>query len=364
MSAKTNNSGTVETTVDVELTAKALAKAMHDGDVVNFRHIFSSLSPAREKSPEQFETERYEYFLPDAEMSSNTEFGECFDMVKAPEIWQHIETELNEERPPQLPSELLMKLADNAVRLGKYSSAAQAYELLRIRLRIQEEFLTQSDKALDENDIKRAVKGYWAAAGLSYDYAAFPEPLPSVPDYQTRSLMLHGEYPDNPEDGVAMEIPEKHVNSALAYLLVESEIAMRLEERSLDVRIEFLRDLVHRLDPEWNVFVERYRNAIEMYSGISERMAEAAEAGSESLADEIMEQAELDPEEVTAQLLGRRIENGEWWQYLKEIAFEHPAGVLFVARQIVGEHEYLVPRYREDSRIAQVLGLTEQLQGK
>ena len=58
-----------------------------------------------------------------------------------------------------------------------------------------------------------------------------------------------------------------------------------------------------------------------------------------------------------AALLGREIENGEWWQYLKELGYEHPAGVLFIARQVVGDTEILMPRLLADSRVPRALGL-------
>src|SRR5690606_12280615 len=125
--------------------------------------------------------------------------------VRDDETWRHVQTELEANRPAQLPSDLLLMLADNAVRQGKYTSAAQAYELLRIRSRMQDEFYAAADRALDENDVARAVRGYRAATGLAYDYAAFPEPLPEVPDYQTRALLLHGEYPTRPDDCVALK---------------------------------------------------------------------------------------------------------------------------------------------------------------
>ena len=56
-------------------------------------------------------------------------------------------------------------------------------------------------------------------------------------------------------------------------------------------------------------------------------------------------------------LRGRVIDDGEWWQYLKELAFLHPAGILFVSRQFIGEREIIVPLYREGCPVVHALGL-------
>jgi len=256
----------------------------------------------------------------------------------------------------------VLPLADNAVRLGKYTAAAQAYELLRIRRHMQEEFLRQADQALDANDIPRAVRGYIIATGLEYDYAAFPEPLPAVPNFQARALLLHAEYPARPEDSLGLQPLESHVKIALGYLLLDPKTAARLDERSLEQRLDFLVELVHRRDPEWDAFVARFKDTCDTLARLEERFrrdikAQAIAAG--GLAEEIEQQRDdEDFRRIPAQLLGREIEDGEWWQYLKELAYQHPAAALFVARQAVSKDlEIILPRYAKDSPLALRLGL-------
>jgi hypothetical protein len=347
-------------TVDPELIAKSLAKVVHEGDIVNFRLIFMPFSPARKESPERFESEKYAYLLPDPEMEADPQYQQCLAQVRRPETWRHTLAELEANRPAQLPSELVLALADNAVRAGKYTSAAQAYELIRVRRRMQEEFFLQADRLLNEKQVERAVFGYVIATGLAYNYAAFPEPLPAVPDFQTRALMLHGEYPKTPEDCVAMQESQTFLQTALAYLLLDAEAAARLENRPMDVRVEFLRQLVLARDPEWGTFTKRYRESCRMLEQFSDRVRNCAEQGqppSSIMVEEIEAQLGQDPIGITVHLMGRTIEGGEWWQYLKELAYEHPASVLFIARQAIGEFEILVPRLRADSPVPAVLGL-------
>jgi len=361
---RNRQSVTQEKTVDMDLAAKAFAKAVHDGDIVNLRFLFGPFSPARTTSPEQFETEKYAYLRPDGEQEREREFQNALDVVRSRAVWPHIENELKMMRPPQLPYELVLMLGDNALRQEKYTSAAQAYEMLRIRGRMQELVLEEADANLDKSDIRKAVRGYVAASGLEYDYAAFPEPLPKTPDYQMRALVLHGDYPQRPEDCLPLQETSSFVQTALGYLLLSNDIAVRLENRPLDLRIAFLKELVDSRDLEWHEFVHRYREALDLKREFSERIkraiaarAEDQNAAASSLAGEIDETLGANPRQIPAVLLGREIENGEWWQYLKELAFLHPAGILFVSRQFIGEVEIIVPVYREDSPVVKALGL-------
>jgi len=355
--AKTNLSAPDRKIVDPELIASALAKATDDGDIVNFRTLFESFSPARETSVERFEDEKYaSYLLPDDTQRQSDSYRQCLALVQTPAVWAHIEGELREKRPAQLPAELVLHLADRAVALGKFSSAAQAYELLRIREKMLDQFLVEADAALDADNMNRAVTGYRIARGLAYDYAAFPEPLPSVLNYQTRALMLHGDYPETPEDAIGMADPQIHVQQALTYLLLDPGLASRLETRPLDTKVAFVKEWVYQMDPGWSDFASRFRDASQMTERLLGRMQEIAQEKGD-LADEIESQTGDSPAIIMEILLGRSIDPGEWWQYLKELAYQHPASVLFLARQIIRDGEYVIPRFRAQTPLAVSLGL-------
>ena len=226
--------------VDMELVAKCLARAIVEGDIVNFRSLFLSWSPARKDSTERLESDKYTHFRPRPNQESEMGFRDALKSVKEPATWTHIQREFGEKRPAQLPSDLLLLLADNAVRLGKYSAASQAYELLRIRPKMQQMFLEQACVALDAGQMSKAVKGFRIASGLEYNYSAFPEPLPLVADYQTRSLGLHGEYPERPENTVGFQPVDQFIRTAVAYLLLTPEMTAHLEKHPIEVRIAFL----------------------------------------------------------------------------------------------------------------------------
>lgn len=359
MAKRAANNG-VEQGVDTDLVPKAFAKAVCDGDFVNFRFLFAPFSPARPSSPEHFGMAKYHYLLPDDALRNDNVFKDALDAVESPETWQHIEGELLANRPAQMPSELLLQLADNAVCTAKYEYAAQTYELLRIRKRMKAGFLDEGDKALDADDVTKAVKAYIIATGLSYDYAAFPEPLPQVPDFQTRALVLHADFPRRPEECIGNFETDHFLNVALSYLLYDGQAAGRLTDRPTQQRVAFLQELVRQRDPEWEEFAARYNKALAMRDALAAQLRKSAEAGDASrLLQEIEAQQSDDPAAIQAHLLDREIPGGEWWQYIKELAYEHPASVLFVARRVVGDQELLLPEVRRTSPVVSALALQQ-----
>lgn len=349
------NSTSEEKVVDLDLVADAMAKAVAQGDLVNLRLLFGPSSPARQDSPEQLESPKYSYLVPEEEVKGSAVFSRALDMVRDASIWQHIRNELDAKRPAQLPWQLVLELADNAVRAGKYISAAQAYEMLRIRQRIQEEFLAQADAALGEGRLAKAVGGYIAAAGLEYDYSAFPEPLPEVPNHQTQALILHGEYPATPEDAVPMQDTETFLATAFSYLFTGTAVPSRLAARPVEEQVAVLKEYVRATDPEWDAFTARFREAHALVRGFGKQAGQQDDAG--SLEAEIEAQRREDPARILELLVGVTLEEGEWWQYLKELAYQHPAAALFVARRVVGDAEILVPLYRPGSPAPRALGL-------
>lgn len=343
-----------------EVIDKCLAFAVAEGDLVNFRFLFLPYSPLRQDSPENIDSVKYVYLFPEEE--DGPRYKEALALAKEEEMRAHVRAQLVKKGPAQLPAEMVMMLADNAVRMGKFTTAAQAYELLRVRRRMQEEFFVQADRALDQNDIAAAVRGYIIGTGLEYDYAAFPEPLPLVPNYQNQALMLHAEYPSQPEQCVALQPLERHIEKALEFLLREPGAAARLAGRSLEQRLAFVVELIRQLDPAWEEFVARYRTTCSLVLEYGKRFQNDAEKPAGGEVDILAESQEQQKEEAAAHiaesLLGRRIENGEWWQYLKELAYEHPAGALFISRQAISrEKEIILPRHVKDSELVKRLGL-------
>ncbi len=342
---------------DPKITAEALARAVAEGDIVSFRMVFAPFSPARDYTAEDFMAGKYRQLLVDDELRSAPDFVKALEAINENGVWEHIQAELKASRPPCLPSGPLMALADNAVRLGKYTAAAQAYEVLRIRERIQSEFADEADRLLEAGEIDRAVKGYFIAAGLNYDYAGFPDPLPLGNDYPTRALMLHGEYPRNPLDCVAALPPDRFAGAAFEYLLNDLDLVKRLLNHPLEKQLAFFYALIQRCDPNWDAFAKRFREACSQLEPFAAALAVGANNGQLSLRNELDAEQAGDPWVLPITLLGRELDDPQWWQYLKELAIKHPAAPLFVARQLMGEVEVFVPRLPAESPIPGALGL-------
>ena len=349
--------------VHQETIDNCVAYTVAEGDIVNFRFLFFPYSPLRDDSTEDIGSDNYAYLRPSEEADASPAFREALELARRPDVAEHIRSELAKKGPAQLPAPLVMLLADNAVRLEKFGAAAQAYELLRVRRRMRELFFDTADAAWDAKDLSRAVRGYRIGARLTYDYAAFPEPLPVTPNYHARALLLHAEYPKRPEDSLPLQPTETLLTTALDYLLLDAEAAARVGKRPLSERIDFVATWVRETDPEWDAFTTRYDEAIEMASEFSRRVQQEANRweGVEGGAGEALGQEELarDAHEIPARLLGRRLDGAEWWQYMKELSYQHPAAALFVARQAVTRDlEVLVPRRVLDSELYKKLGLT------
>jgi hypothetical protein len=348
-------------TVSKEIIHTALAKAIADGDIVNFKFLFLPYSPLREDSTEDIYSIKYSYLLPSEEETNTPRYKSALELVSRNDITEHIQTQLHKKGPPQLPAEPLLMLADNAVKQGKYTSASQAYELLRIRIKMQELFFEQGEEELAKGNITNAVRAYRIASALEYDYGAFPEPLPAVPKYQEQALILHGEYREKWEDCLGCLPIDKFLTEAFNYLFLRPEHANKILAKPIDIQVDFLVELIHQIDPNWYKFIEKVNNTIpilqELYLEIRSRMERVAQGS--LWEDEWDEGLNIDKYLAIQQiLLGRKITPDEWWAYLKEIAYLHPASALFIARQLIGkEKEIILPRYSPNNPVVIKLAL-------
>lgn len=330
-----------------------LAHAVAEGDLVNFQFCFISYSPLREYSSEDIHDPRYGYLLPPDESAER--YQKALALVQQPDTQAHVKTQLETPGAMQLPWEPLLMLADNAVALGKYTTAAQAYELLRIREKMRMAYADEGNKALDSGDIDRAVQAYRIASGLTYDYSAFPEPMPAAPNYASKALVLHAVYPQKVEQCIALLPEDQHIQTALEYLLLDGLLADQLADKPSDLKLKFLTALVKAIDPNWSDFVANFKATCKQVQESGGKLQQMNKPGE----DEAATTEGLDAELIPATLLGRNIEHGAWWQYLKELAYSHPASILFLSRQMVTQDlEIVMPRLLHGSAVVEALGLT------
>ncbi len=358
MTNKKNNTTKVVEQKAIDL---AMAKTIADGDIVNFHFLFLPYSPLREDSTEDIYSIKYSYLLPTEEEEQSPVFKSALDLVSREDIREHIKKQLHKKGPVQLPSELLLALADNAVRQGKFTSASQAYELLRIRRRMQELFFEQGEKELVQGNIPTAVRAYRMASSLEHDYGAFPEPLPAVPRYHDYALILHAEYKTRWNECIGNLPLEDFLKTAFHYLFLLPEHASKITNKPTEIQVQFLIELIQQIDPHWEQFIQHVQESIplvqELYKELKLRMERIADG---HLWEDEWDEG-LDTEKIlgiSELLLGRKLDNPEWWAYLKDLAYEHPPSILFIARQQIGkEQEIIIPRYNIENPIMQQLNL-------
>ncbi len=349
-----------EKQIDYALLDKCLAHAIAEGDYVNLRFLFLPASPFRADSPEDIAAPKYAYLLPEDE--AEPRYRAALDKVRHPETARYLRAQLAKSGPPQLPWELILQLADNAVLLGKYTAASQAYELLRIRRRMQDAFREQGDAALKAGRVSDAVQGFVIASGLDYDYAAFPEPLPTVPNYQERALALHGQYPASPGAALALQPDAALIKTALNYLLLDSEGLRGFDAHEAEHLPELAAGLVRCFDTDWNGFADCFARAHEITSTHAALLDTINSYAPDALG--VLFESVLDEEQIAALkeaqslLLNRDNSDLEWWQCLQSLCYRHPGAALFVRRQrLSAADEILIPLCRDDSHFARCLGL-------
>ncbi|NLN92644.1 MAG: hypothetical protein GX130_04940 [Candidatus Hydrogenedens sp.] len=348
-----------EKVIDDALLDRCLAAAIATGDIVNLRFLFMPASPFRPDSSEDISQSKYAYLLPKEEKG---EMDEALQLVRQPEISRLVRAQLAKKGPPQLPWELLQSLADQALKCGKYTAASQAYELLRTRRRMQEIFLDQADAALDGAAFYEAAQGYTIASGLQYDYAAFPEALPAVLNYQEKALSLHRAYPPTTEESETDD--SALCRSILQFLMQGAEFLQRLEGRDGEVLVQFTAQVIRCLDPQWEHFVSAFHESlaiIKAYETLFTRINSYTQEALEVLMEEIFTDEQKEELRRIAPLFAPGAPEGEeWWLTMRTLAYHHPGSVLFVRRQrLSATEEILIPECPRDSQLARLLNLVD-----
>lgn len=143
--------------------------------------------------------------------------------------------------------------------------------------------------------------------------------------------------------------------------MIDPALTAHLEDQSFETRVAFFAELARVRDQDRPAFLKRYHEAWRaLVMEFGKRLErQKTEKGKETLAQEVEDvQNAGDAREISARLLGRTIEEGAWWQYLKELAYEHPAAALFVSRQqITPDLEIIMPRFVSGSPLVDALGL-------
>jgi len=254
------------------------------------------------------------------------EFNEVYN-----EIDNKYRSQLEKKNLP-IPDQFLVELGEIAIKKGNFTTAHSSFKILN-----------QLDKAVNENIVKgvekfqsRELKTLEDNSGNAQDleeymakvakdfYVAMRVKNPFGNQYQYLAPELFG------EKGELLKKYFKHIELALLKEIIEFAIEYLIQDKTITekiitnlqsgkIRKLFLKHLAKHLslgEDSYEKFVDRYKNAAEILK----------DAKSES-----------DFLSVQRILLGRRTGDEEFYQFLRELAFEQPIATLVCAITVTDE---------------------------
>jgi hypothetical protein len=241
-----------------------------------------------------------------------------------------------EKQPLPLPDQFLEALADRAVAMGNYASAHSAWNALgKLEKGVNQYIvkgveLLQSPVLRDESSDPQAFRQtIHDAVNQFYIAARMKNPLGH--QFQYASQTLHMKDPDS------IRKYFKYIEAALQKEIVDFVIEYLIDDKTISARIigvlpnakarrNFLRYLAQqfsRTETDYRGFLQRYQEAIELFK--------AAKTEEQFL-------------DVQHHLLGRSTATNESYQYLRELAVDHPiSSLLLAAVAAVDNKVFLVP---------------------
>ena len=304
-----------------ELKRLVIANAVATGYTFAFHDLFSRLAEVSDKGddagvgPEILG--HIGYLLPSDEAAASPEFAAAMELV-----------EQLEPRDDAVPAALLEQTARQAVALGKFAYAEDAYKLLGIKKEMVGLYAQSGEQLLREDKPKHAAMAFFVAASIED---------PIGPHYQYLGFELHTECPAEPEKCVTALPIELLVDAAIRVLLTNEPLAERLIASARPEQKGYiLATLAACRDLDLPGLVENLRAASAELSRIDDGKPD-------------------DYSRIGPMLLGRQTASEQAWQYLREFCFEHPLGSLCVCVKIIKNTPVLVPVIRDGKPLIDLL---------
>lgn len=277
-----------------------------------------------------------------------------------------------------LSDQILMQIAQNALRFKKFSFASKAYDELGKKEQVISDYIKEGDSLLGEDKIQQAVENYLITTKLAYDYKQT-----FGPNFQQRGLQLHADCISHPTNCITASTDIQTItDEGIEYLLNNHQIAEKLRQQPLPVKKSLLKVLAQLQDSNYPAFVENYKAAVQKLKETTQdyeegkisddfRTEEVQEAEEQhksgGLSDEGLEmikQKKLLEDnwgkvlDVQQTLLGRAIAEDNFLQYIRELLWEHPVSALVVC--IKYEHQprpVVIPAMQDSTSLMGLLGL-------
>ncbi len=277
-----------------------------------------------------------------------------------------------------LSDQILANIAQNALRLKKFSFASKAYDELDEKEQVISNYMKEGGSLLEGDKIQQAAESYLIAAKLAYDYKQR-----FGPDFQQRGLQLHADCMNQPEKCITASTDIQNIiDEGIKYLLDNQAIAEKLLQQPQPAKKSLLKALAQLQDSNYHAFAENYKAAVQKLKETTQdyeegkisdefRMEEVQEAeeqhksgglSSEEL-ENIKQKKLLEDNwekvlDIQQTLLGRAMVGDNVLQYIRELLWEHPVSALVVC--IKYEHQpkaVVTPAMQNSTSLMELLGL-------
>jgi hypothetical protein len=301
-----------------DLKTQVMANAVATGNMFAFHDLFAKIREfAGDGAVTPALLDKIAYLLPTEETTGSAEYDAAKELVAR-----------HDGGGESVHAAVLEETARRAVLLKKFAYAEDAYRLLGIKKEIVALYAQAGEHFLHEGKPKHAAMAFYVAAELD---------RPAGPHFHYLGPQLHENCMHEPEKCVTTYSEEELIDIGIRFLISNESLAERLlAAAEPEARREILAVLAFARDMDFDELVKNLREAVEVVSGIDDGRPD-----------------DYSPVGVT--LLGRTCGADQWWQYLREFAFEHPFGALCVCVRFVRQTPVLVPIIRDGKSIIEFL---------
>ncbi len=236
-----------------------------------------------------------------------------------------------------LPEKYLEELGERALEIGNYSTAHSAFAVNNKMEKRVNEFIVRGVELLQSKDVRSSSSDDDKSGGTIQEkvgqsvtsfYQAIKLKNPLGNQFQYLSAQLHAESIRKYFKFVELGLLKEIIEFDIEYLVDDKAIANRIVENLDNAKVRKL--FLKNLSQNFSMGSDNFRNFVDRYQAAVTLLKEA--------------QNDEDLSKLQKVLLGRRTGDNQYYQYLKELAIEHPISSLLTAISTNSEGTpYLAP---------------------
>ena len=254
--------------------------------------------------------------------------------VELEQIYDNITKQYGEQLKNELaplPSEFLDELGERALKFGKFRDAHSAFKASGNLEKKVNQFIVEvtqllNSKELTSGDLNSEAFDQKIAHSADLVFKAVKLKNPFGNQFQRLAPKLHY------EDAEAARKYAKYIEQSLFKEIIDFGIQFLIDDRSVDSKIttalssgKLRRAFLKQFAIRFSGGVDQFKSFTNNYQLATEKLKEA--------------KAEKDFLDVQKALLGRGTGDNEYFQFLQELALEHPVSALLVNTQMTSENK-------------------------